>query len=83
MYGLVIVSTLTMFVLITAVQPHFVNAASFMINGTKYDCSQKGQVLQKLNQTMTANANATSDQTKKTTDIGTQVMMIASACGLK
>ncbi|MGB6670970.1 MAG: hypothetical protein WBE34_00915 [Candidatus Nitrosopolaris sp.] len=27
--------------------------------------------------------SATSDQTKKTTDIGMQVMMIASACGLE
>jgi hypothetical protein len=83
MYGLVIVSTLTMFVLITAVQPHFVNAASFMINGTKYDCSQKGQVLQKLNQTMTANEHPTPEQMKKTIEIGMQVMMIGSACGLK
>ena len=79
MYGLVIVSTLTMFVLITAVQPHFVNAASFTINGTKYDCSQKGQVLQKLNQTMTEQP----EQMKKTIEIGMQVMMIGSACGLK
>jgi hypothetical protein len=83
MNGLLIVSILTMLVLISSVQPHDLNAASFTINGTKYDCSQKGQVLQKLNQSMTANEHPTPEQMKKTTDIGMQVMMIASACGLK
>ena len=83
MYGLIIISILAMFVLISSVQPHDSNAPSFTINGTKYDCSQKGQVLQKLNQTMTANEHPTPEQMKKTIDIGMQVMMIGSACGLK
>lgn len=82
MLGVLIVSILTMFVLISSVQPHDLNAASFTFNGTKYDCSQKRHVLQKLNQTMTAaNEHPTSEQMNKTGAIGIQVLMIASACG--